>query len=150
MKWPNDIQCEGRKLSGLLAELRTKGSGLSHVVLGIGVNVNVTVEELPAELHQTATSLAIEAGNLISRAHACATLINSLERWTDVHAREGFSPLRARWKELAVTLGKRVRVEGDQPIAGIAEDMDSDGALLIRGDDGQVRRVVAGDVEHLR
>jgi BirA family biotin operon repressor/biotin-[acetyl-CoA-carboxylase] ligase len=150
VKWPNDIQCEGRKLSGLLAELRTKGSGLSHVVLGIGVNVNVTVEELPAELHQTATSLAIEAGHLIWRAHACATLINSLERWIDLHAREGFSPLRARWKELAATMGKRVRVEGDRPISGIAEDMDFDGALLIRSDDGQVRRVIAGDVEHLR
>ena len=150
LKWPNDVQCAGRKLSGLLAELRTQGPVLSHVVLGIGVNVNVVASELPPELRDLATSLATERGAPVSRALVCAMVLARLEQWLEVHTHEGFAPLRARWKELSATLGKRVRVEGAQPMAGLAEDMAEDGALLLRCDDGELRRVVVGDVEHLR
>ena len=159
VKWPNDVQVAGKKLSGLLAELRTRGSELSHVVLGIGVNVNTALDELPEELRPLATSLAIERGGELSRAKVCAELLGWLEHWLDAHATEGFEPLRLRWKELAATLGKQVRVESgprapgaapERTLEGIAEDLDRDGALLVRTASGELRRVHAGDVEHLR
>lgn len=150
VKWPNDVQCDGRKLSGILAELRTSGPRLSHLVLGIGLNVNVALEELPLELRPLASSLRIESGAPVSRARACATLLAALEGWLELHARDGFSPLRARWRELSCTLGRRVRVEGERPLSGLAVDLAEDGALLLRSADGALHRVSAGDVEHLR
>ncbi len=150
VKWPNDVLCDGRKLSGILAELRSSGPRLTHLVLGIGLNVNVALEELPPELRPLATSLRIESGAPVSRARACATLLAALERWLDLHAREGFSPLRARWRGLSCTLGRRVCVEGEPPLSGLAEDLAEDGALLLRSADGALHRVSAGDVEHLR
>jgi len=150
LKWPNDVECGGRKLAGLLAELRAQGGALSHVVLGIGVNVNVEREDFPDELRALATSLCIESGAPVSRALVCAKLLASLEGWLECHAREGFAPLRARWKQLASTPGLRVRIEGTQPVIGVAEDMADDGALLVRTDAGELQRVIAGDVEHLR
>ncbi len=153
VKWPNDVQVAGKKLSGLLAELRTSGRELSHVVLGVGVNVNTAQGELPEELRPLATSLAIERGAPIERARVAAELLGWLEHWLDAHENEGFEPLRLRWKELAATLGKKVRVEkaaGESPLEGIAEDLDADGALLVRTASGELRRVHAGDVEHLR
>ncbi len=150
LKWPNDVQSRGRKLAGLLAEMRAQGGSLSHVVLGIGLNVNVEASDLPLELQALATSVAIEVGAPVSRTLACAQLLASHEQWLTRHAAEGFAALRLRWMELSSTLSQRVRIDGGQPLVGIAEGMDDDGALLVRDDAAVLHRVVAGDVEHLR
>ncbi|GAC1542857.1 MAG: biotin--[acetyl-CoA-carboxylase] ligase [Myxococcales bacterium] len=152
IKWPNDVECRGSKLAGLLAEMRTQGDRVAHVVLGIGFNVNLEAGDLPEPLRATATSLRLErGGEPIARTLVCARLLARIERWLSVHEAEGFSPVRARWRELSSTLGRRVRAEiASGNIVGEAEDLAEDGALLVRTDAGATVRVVAGDVEHLR
>ena len=137
IKWPNDLQIEGRKVG--------------FVVLGVGVNVNLNPEELPPELSAVATSLKEALGRELDRAQVLSAMLSRLERWLEVHAREGFEPVRARWSELSSTLGARVRVNLEsQSMEGEAVGLDLDGALLLREDSGEVRRIVAGDVENLR
>jgi BirA family biotin operon repressor/biotin-[acetyl-CoA-carboxylase] ligase len=155
IKWPNDVECGGRKLSGLLAELRTSGDRLEHVVLGVGLNVNLTEEHLPVELRETATSLLLERGEAVPRAWVLFRLVERLDHWLGVHER--FEPVRARWRELSSTLGRSVRIEsgtaGDaagQGLHGEAVDLAEDGALLVRDEQGVVHRISAGDVVHLR
>jgi BirA family biotin operon repressor/biotin-[acetyl-CoA-carboxylase] ligase len=97
IKWPNDVECGGRKLAGLLAELRTEGSAIRHAVLGVGFNSGTTVEGFPPELAAIATSLAIEGGGPVARPLAFARLLESLDEWLALHDLEGFGPVRERF-----------------------------------------------------
>jgi BirA family biotin operon repressor/biotin-[acetyl-CoA-carboxylase] ligase len=152
IKWPNDVEVAGRKLAGLLLELRAEGDRVLHVVLGVGVNVNTAAQDLPDELRPTATSLRIERGEPVPRGLFCARLLGRLEDWLGLHEALGLAPVIERWQQLSSTLGRPVRVElGDgQRLEGRAIDLDETGALLVRVGSGAVHRVVAGDVEHLR
>jgi BirA family biotin operon repressor/biotin-[acetyl-CoA-carboxylase] ligase len=146
IKWPNDVLVGGRKVAGILTELSAEPDAVHWVVLGIGVNLNSGPDDFPAELRDVATSLSIERGQPVPRALFAAALLSELEQWLDLHADEGFGPIRAAWRERSVTLGREVRADGDgEEIAGVAEDIDESGALLVRARGGLVR-VVAGDV----
>jgi BirA family biotin operon repressor/biotin-[acetyl-CoA-carboxylase] ligase len=151
IKWPNDVQIEGRKVAGILTELSAEPERVHFVVLGVGVNLNAQPEHFPEELRSTATSLALARGQRVPRALFAASLWNRLEEWLDLHLETGFDAVRQRWKELSSTLGQDVLVRTDrQEFRGLAEDIDAAGALLVRTENGSVERVLAGDVERLR
>jgi BirA family biotin operon repressor/biotin-[acetyl-CoA-carboxylase] ligase len=115
------------------------------------VNLNAQAEHFPEDLRSTATSLAMVRGQRVPRALFTASLWNRLEEWIDLHLEVGFGAVRQRWKELSSTLGQDVLVRTDRrEFRGLAEDIDSAGALLVRTADGSVERVLAGDVERLR
>jgi BirA family biotin operon repressor/biotin-[acetyl-CoA-carboxylase] ligase len=149
IKWPNDIECGGRKLAGLLTELRADPERVRYAILGVGLNVSAQPGDFPEGLR--ATSLRIERGGFsVARPLACARVLEHLEEWLVLHETEGFGPVRERWRELSSTLGRRVRVEGPVPLEGEAVDLADDGALLVRTDAGATERVVAGDIEHCK
>jgi BirA family transcriptional regulator, biotin operon repressor / biotin---[acetyl-CoA-carboxylase] ligase len=150
IKWPNDVFASGRKVAGVLTELAADAERVSWVVVGVGVKVDVRGEDFPEELRDTATSLLVERGEPAPRALFAAALLTSLETWLDRHAEEGFGPIRDAWRERSVTLGQAVRVRADgRDLTGRAEDIDADGALLVRTASG-LERVLVGDVEMLR
>ena len=158
IKWPNDVECRGKKLAGLLSELRAEPDRIRHAVLGIGFNSSMESHDFPEALRPIATSLLIESGEKTPRPMVLARLLEHLEEWLSLHEMEGFGPVRERWRELSSTLGSKVRItavgkEGAPeapPLEGDAFDLDEDGALLVRTPGGQMVRVVAGDVEHCR
>ena len=151
IKWPNDVECDGRKLAGLLTELRTDGERTRHVILGVGLNCNAELRDFPEELQESATSLRVERGEAVPRALACARLLEALDEWLALHDLEGFPPVRARFRQLSSTLGRRVQVELEPGVVeGDALDLAEDGALLVRTERGELVRVVAGDVTHCR
>jgi BirA family biotin operon repressor/biotin-[acetyl-CoA-carboxylase] ligase len=150
IKWPNDVESRGRKLAGVLAELRTQGEALQHVVLGVGLNVNLAESDLPEELRPVATSLSLERGAELPRSWALARLLARLDHWLALFESEGFALVRARWCELSSTLGRTVRVESASVVTGDAIDLADDGGLLVRDEAGAVHRIHAGDVVHLR
>lgn len=151
IKWPNDVQVGGKKIAGILTELSADAEQVHFVVLGVGVNLNVRREELPPELAEIATSLCEARGEKVPRALFAAALWTRLEEWLDLHAEEGFEPVRARWKALSCTLGQEVLVRSERrELRGVAEDIDASGALLLRTADGAVERILAGDVEQVR
>jgi len=151
IKWPNDVECKGKKLCGLLTELRAETDRVRHAVLGVGFNVSLEMHDFPEELRPIATSLLIESGEKIPRPLVCARLLEHLEEWLSLHETEGFGPVRDRFCELSSTLGHRVRITGEgEDLEGDAADLDEDGALLVRGPTGALVRVVVGDVQHCR
>lgn len=146
LKWPNDVLIGGRKGVGILAELEA-GEADRFVVLGIGVNVNMSRAELPPELADKATSLAIECGREIDRAQVAGRLLTHLERRYDQLHRVGFADIAAAWNRLSAMVGRQIRV--DEPggiVAGEVLGLAPDGALCLKREDGREHRVIAGDV----
>src|SRR5512141_155286 len=90
IKWPNDLVSRGRKLAGILTELAADPDRVQWVVLGIGINVNLRLEDLPDDLRPIATSLAIARGEPVPRTLFAAAVLTALEEWLDRHAEEGF------------------------------------------------------------
>jgi BirA family transcriptional regulator, biotin operon repressor / biotin---[acetyl-CoA-carboxylase] ligase len=150
IKWPNDLMARGRKIAGVLTEIAAELDRVQWVVLGVGLNVNAGAEDFPPELREVATSLRLERGQPVPRAHFAAAVLASLEEWLDRHTAEGFGPVRAAWKEMSETLGREVRIRSPgHDVEGVAEDVDEIGALVVRTRAG-LERVLAGDVESLR
>jgi BirA family biotin operon repressor/biotin-[acetyl-CoA-carboxylase] ligase len=151
IKWPNDILLGDRKISGALVETSSEGEMLRHVVLGIGINVNLLEKDIPAELAEIATSLAIVCGHSFSRVDLARRLFGEIEACYLRFRQEGFSRLSAEYALASKLWGRSVRVtlpEGS--VEGTAEGLEPDGALRLRGSAGETRRIVAGDVQLLR
>jgi BirA family transcriptional regulator, biotin operon repressor / biotin---[acetyl-CoA-carboxylase] ligase len=150
IKWPNDVLVGERKIAGILLELAAEPERVHWLVLGVGVNVNARAEDFPEELRGEATSILIERGEPAPRALFVAALLTGLEAWVDVHDEQGFAPIRDAWRARSVTLGREVSVRADErELVGTAEDIDEQGALLVRDRSG-VHRILAGDVHLLR
>lgn len=151
IKWPNDVMLKGSKTSGILMEMSAEATRVGHIVLGIGVNLNVDRETFPDEFRAHATSLSSHTGRRIDRVRFAQRLYSILERTLDEHARSGFQTLRARYEARFTMAGKRVRVVdalgSDGPeTAGRVLGIDDEGALRIEDDGGEEVRVIAGDV----
>jgi BirA family transcriptional regulator, biotin operon repressor / biotin---[acetyl-CoA-carboxylase] ligase len=148
IKWPNDVLYGGRKLCGILIETGTSGAG-AYAVLGIGLNVNGSLEG-DAELAPIATTLATATGHAIAREDLAVALIQRLDdhyRALNTGGATARAALRAAWRARLVTLGRAVRItQGDTVLTGVAEDVDADGALLLRLPSGERRIILWGDV----
>ena len=151
IKWPNDVIVNGKKVSGVLTEMRTEERWVNFLVVGIGVTVNIPRSYLPAEIMDSATSLSAELGHDVSRIALLQEILRQLEhRYMKVKERK-IDALMDEWKELSATVGRRVRVSlARRIIRGCAMDIDETGALLIRVDTGQVQRITADDAVQLR
>lgn len=147
IKWPNDILWEGHKLAGILTELRAESDQVKFVVVGIGLNVNTSLNQLGSG----AGSLKVAAGHSFDRAQVFQCILRSLEKGYLKLLGHEFSGIMDEWKKRSATLNKRVRITDSAGIIeGQAIDLDEDGALLIRKDNGLVIKKSAGDVILLR
>lgn len=147
VKWPNDVLVDGRKVAGILTELATVGSSVGHVVVGIGINVNQDWQDLPEGVRQGATSLRLAAGRVIGRADLAAAVYASFDQWYQVFSEGRTEAILDRGREWSATLGKPVEVsEGEGTWRALAVDLDAYGALLVRDEAGDLRRLVAGEV----
>jgi BirA family biotin operon repressor/biotin-[acetyl-CoA-carboxylase] ligase len=144
VKWPNDVYVGGRKLAGILAEAGSLSSA-THVVLGFGINLRPAA--LPPEVAVRATSIESELGRPADRGlvlvECLAALANRCEALQ--HHREG--TVIAAWRSRAAQhLGRSVEWDADAGVRhGIAQDIDSAGALLVRVGD-EIVRVISGEV----
>lgn len=144
IKWPNDVLINNRKVCGILIENDIRGNKLNYTVTGIGINVNLKLGDFP-ELSQTATSLVDELGKMVSRPELLRSLLVELEKLYTV-LRKGGS-LYEEWRDNLITLGRKVRLDTGVTIyEGIAESVNRDGSLMLRDLNGEIIRVVAGDV----
>jgi len=150
IKWPNDVHVSGKKICGILCEMQLKEDTIDYVVAGVGINVNVTAAQLPAELHATATSIAIETGAEAVRENVLAAILNRFEPLYDQWRAFGFKALVQQVNLLDALCGKPIRMElSGQPIEGAACGIQTDGALLLRTPDG-LTPVYSGEAHILR
>lgn len=138
IKWPNDVWIEGRKVSGILVEARPdQDDEKSWVVIGIGLNTRVKLDELPEELQRTAASLELPPD-----VDALAPLLARLEYWLDAESTE----LIEAWSARDALNGRTIAwADGE----GVADGIDAEGNLRVRLSDNTLETLNAGEV-HLR
>jgi len=145
IKWPNDVVIGGRKCVGILCEAVADPAGNPCVVAGAGFNVNQRA--FAGELAAKATSLWLEGARDVSRRALLARYLWHMERVTALLENEGFDRFLALYRTRSVTLGSRVQVTGvTETFTGMAESIDDTGALWVRTDAGENKRVLSGDV----
>ncbi|MFQ5921180.1 MAG: biotin--[acetyl-CoA-carboxylase] ligase [Nitrososphaerales archaeon] len=152
LKWPNDVIIRGRKVSGILAEMSCEADRINYIVMGIGVNANNSSRRVEKTVKGTegyygVTSLMDELGAKVDRAALVRRILAEFEDlYTDLGAR-GADRIISSWKERSATLGMTVTVAfNEMCFEGKAIDLDYDGALLVKLPDGDIKRVLAGDV----
>ena len=130
LKWPNDILVGGRKIGGILLELVGDPADVCHVVMGIGINVNMRMDNL--DIDQPWTSLSKQLGGVIDRNALVAALGAQLQLMLLRHRREGFAGLRAEWESVHLWQGRCVSLSTAQrDVVGEVLGVDNSGALRL-------------------
>ena len=148
VKWPNDLLMDGRKIAGLLSEMEVRDHRVLFVILGLGLNVNLPLEDLPADLADSAGSLLTVTGRSWDRVLVLAALLECIEKDYLALTEGRLDELLERYRRVCLTLGRAVRVAlGSTVIKGTAVDVDQKGRLVIEDEaDGRLVRVNAGEV----
>ncbi len=176
IKWPNDILIKGKKVAGILSEMEANknppippfkiplsppllkgdigglsggkgGLNVRFAIIGIGINVNLGLNDIPTELKDKATSIKSETGIAADRTNLICRVLENLEEWYNLFERNRVNDINEEWKSLAITIGRDVKVQsGNSFIEGRAVDIDESGALLIKDRNGVIQKALSGDV----
>ncbi len=151
LKWPNDVLIGGKKVCGILAQMKMSGSAIDFVVVGVGMNVNLNHEQFPRDIQEMATSLSMEAGREISRLKLIIHLYENMSKWYRELTQSGFGAIREKWLSLSPMIGKPVSVMfHEEAVSGRAIGLDDDGSLIILTAENDKVKVSAGDATILK
>ncbi len=152
IKWPNDILVNNKKVCGILTEMNVQNHKVKFIILGIGINVNTPISKLPrgaGSLREESPTPTAKAQ--FSRLELARELLYQLDREYFYFGHKGRAKIITRWRNLSALSGKRVKVFSAQGvIEGQAQDIDEQGALIVRLDNGFKQHLVSGDVVEVR
>lgn len=146
IKWPNDLVIHGKKICGILTEMSAEIDYINYVVIGIGINTNVT--EFPKEIQKTASSLQMELGSPVKRSTLIASVMKRFEEaYEQFLQTEDLSGMQTAYNQMLVNCGKEVRIlepGGDWQAKALG--INAEGELLVKKEDGSEIAVYAGEV----
>ena len=146
IKWPNDVRIDGKKISGILAESVIEKNELKGIILGFGVNLNCSKEDIE-KIDQPATSLNLEKGMKIDREIFLKRIIDKFCLRYNRFIEEGFKLIREDYVKRAEFLDKTVTVRVfDKNISGLAKDITENGALEIVDSNNEKHVLLIGDI----
>jgi BirA family biotin operon repressor/biotin-[acetyl-CoA-carboxylase] ligase len=150
LKWPNDVLVSGKKICGILTEMRTQEDNIQYLILGIGINLNFYLEDLPEDIREHSTTLRHETDKSIDPRELMSILLGEVDGLYHTLKAGDSNKILNIWKDKSDTLGRRVRILTQQEdIEGTAEDVDDSGALILRTDDNEIKKIIAGDCIHV-
>lgn len=147
IKWPNDILINGKKVCGILTEMNAELNHINYLVIGIGINVNLELQDFNEELKQIATSLKIETGNLIDRKKLAAEILNNLEKfYLEYLYSKNIKPYLEIVRKNSAIIGKDVEIiKPNEKFIARVVDIDEDGQLII-DKNGNLEKLLSGEV----
>ena len=149
IKWPNDVIVNNRKFCGILTELSAELDKINFVILGVGINVNHTERDFPKNLRNIATSLRIEKGEQVSRVDFLKRFLEKFEKIYLQYKKTGLLTFKDECLRHSYLLGKKIKIQvGSEILEGKAENLDDNGALILRTKEG-LKTITAGDVSLL-
>lgn len=149
IKWPNDLLVAGRKVSGILAEIRADGENVQHAVLGVGINTNIPGPMFPEGIRDIATSILAASGQPVDHCALTGRILTELEPLYQLLSagQPAFRTVSDEWRAASATLGRTVRVQtATGMLEGTAESLDDGGILYLRRPDGSILPIHSGDV----
>ena len=146
IKWPNDIVVNNKKVTGILTEMILNKEAGPFVIIGTGINVNI--EEFPDEIKDMATSLKNESGKDENREEIIALILSFFEdNYNKFLKTKDLSLIKSEYESLLVNKDKEVLVLGEkEPYTGTALGIDNEGELFVKGKDGKLNKIYAGEV----
>ncbi|WP_188631482.1 biotin--[acetyl-CoA-carboxylase] ligase [Lentibacillus kapialis] len=151
IKWPNDLLIQDKKTAGILTEMQAEQDRIQYIVVGLGINVSQSYNDFPDELSNKATSLKLETGEEQKIVQIIQQILMYFERAYDMFIQDGFTNVKYKWESYGYKIGEaiRIRTNGetlDAIFTGIAED----GALLVRNEINELRKIYSGEIEWFR
>jgi BirA family biotin operon repressor/biotin-[acetyl-CoA-carboxylase] ligase len=146
IKWPNDLLIDGRKVCGILTELDAEMDKVNHMIIGIGINVNNSIDN---NLKQTAISLKQKTSQNISRVDLLRSIIRYLDLLYGKVKTKEYKYIRNLWFSYSNIIGKNVEVDlgNDIKLLGIVQDIDEKGSLILKTKEG-IKQIVTGDIRY--
>jgi len=147
IKWPNDILIGQKKTAGILTEMQAEQDQIQYVVIGIGMNINQTVDQLPDDIKKRATSLHIETGETWSVRKLIQHILVKFEQVYDDYMENGFAEVKEKWESYGFKLGEKIQIktfkeEWESEFLGVADD----GALLTRTSKGETTKIYSAEI----
>lgn len=150
IKWPNDVQVNGKKIAGILLESEIKGHEVIYVVVGIGINLNIDKKDLSPDIQPRSTSLLHELEVPVDYHKFLKKFFVQFERVYSLFVNHQFERIIDEWKIHTDTLGKTIQVQtSTETLQGIAYDIDPFGFLLLRKQNGEIKKILSGDCLYL-
>lgn len=148
IKWPNDILLENKKTAGILTEMQAEQDQIQYVVIGMGINVNQENKELPEDIKDKATSLAIKTGKHWPIKEIIQEILITFEKAYDSYIENGFPEVKEKWESYGFKMGevifiKTLREQFKATFSGIADD----GALLVKEKNKTQKKLYSAEIE---
>ncbi|MGM8211597.1 biotin--[acetyl-CoA-carboxylase] ligase [Virgibacillus sp. W0430] len=147
IKWPNDILIDQKKLAGILTEMQAEQDKVQYIVLGIGMNINQTIDDLPNDIKDKATSLQIETNKKWDLQQLIQKILETFEKKYEEYIINGFPNVKTEWEDYGFRINESIQITTMQStwfgtFVGIAED----GALLAKRKDGKIERLYSAEI----
>lgn len=150
IKWPNDVLIEDKKVCGILTEVRSYENRIDYIILGIGINANFDLGDLPKEIRNLSTTLRGEIGKELELEKLLLALLMEIDKYYEILKTGDTNRILSEWKELSATLGRGVKISTlKETIEGIALDVDDIGALIVKTNDNIEKKFLTGDCVHV-
>ena len=147
IKWPNDIMINGKKVCGILTEAITKLNTIENVIIGVGIDANLEIEDFPEELQEGTTTLKKELGRKGNENLLIKTFLEEFEKISELFDHEGYEEILKEWRKRSYSIGKIVEVREpfnknyDAYVLGVSRE----GALIVEKIDGTLEKVISGE-----
>lgn len=147
IKWPNDIVIQGKKVAGILTEMSCELGTINYIIMGIGINVNISEEEIPSDLKDKATSLLIAKGKVVPRKELFVAVLNRLDEfYEEFKNNDNIDNVLEICRQESAVLGKEVQViQGNNAKRGQAIAINNNGELQVQFDSG-IETIYSGEV----
>lgn len=153
IKWPNDILIDSKKVSGILTEMSTQNMIIEHIIVGIGMNVNLEEKDIEDGIKDIATSLLIESKKingssiLINRNKLIISILNKFDKYYEMFLSTGLSSVLQYYQKYFGMIGKEIEINiKDRRVKGQVVGIDSKGALLLKTGENELEKVVSGEI----
>ena len=147
IKWPNDILINKKKVCGILTEMSAELDMINWVVVGIGINVNIDLQKFPKDIQENTISLKEVSGKEVLRVKLTQAFLWEFEKYYESLKRRESSSILREWKLYSHTLGKKIRVDtGERIITGEAVNINEEGALILKKEDGELAEIISGTI----
>ena len=148
IKWPNDVLIHGKKISGVLTEVNATFNEIDWIVVGIGIDSNLKLEDFSEDIRIGTTTLTEELPSKVDENELIAIFLNEFEKVYELYKDGEIETILKDWRDLADTIGKYVNITqtGGKITQGYVVGINNEGSLIIERQDGALEKIISGEL----